>query len=422
MSVEDNVISGSELKTMLHEHLEQKVDEEEDRGMTWAFKNPAAMDYFKKDILQVYVVVYRADPEVKHMLTAAIRESGSVVGVTGEGLNDARALSDANLGFAMGQDGCAAAKEHADIILTDDNFASVVNAIRWGRNMQDNTRKFIQYQMTVNISCLTFVIFSIVTLGFSPFSVFQLLWINLVMDVLAAIAFATEHPHPTNLRKERIKKKDSIITPLMVRATLSQALYQFLVMVVLLFFGPAMFGIRYDFYPLAPLTVEVEGVDEPTRRLQHQTLLFQTFMMLNFFNMLNCRVLGQKPPAGLDLENNDPLSPQEAEALKARRELNIFTRIFDNWWFLIILLFELNFQYLMVQYPAFSNIFITTPLTLNMHITTLCLGLGSWLVMVGVKFTPEKFLKKMPVMGEDEKTLEATQDAIKKGAAYAELE
>ena len=97
----------------------------------------------------------------------------------------------------MGEDGCAAAKDHADIILTDDNFTSVVNAIRWGRNIQDNTRKFIQFQMTVNISCLTIVILSVITLGFSPFSVFQLLWINLVMDVLAAIAFATEHPHPT---------------------------------------------------------------------------------------------------------------------------------------------------------------------------------------------------------------------------------
>ena len=158
-------------------------DDEEGRGETWVFRDDNSISDFKMNILQRIVVVYRADPQVKHMFTSAIRQTNTVVGVTGEGLNDARALSEASVGFAMGEDGCAAAKDHADIILTDDNFTSVVNAIRWGRNMQDNTRKFIQFQMTVNMSCLSIVILSIITLGFSPFSVFQLLWINLIMDV-----------------------------------------------------------------------------------------------------------------------------------------------------------------------------------------------------------------------------------------------
>ena len=246
---ETNIISGEELKKQLSDLMVKTDDTEEGRGETWRLSKDCER-IFKEKILQVYIVVYRADPEVKHMFTAAIRDTGTVVGVTGEGLNDARALSEASVGFAMGEDGCAAARDHADIILTNDNFTSVLNAIRWGRNIQDNTRKFIQFQMTVNVSCLVFVILSIITLGFSPFSVFQLLWINLIMDVLAAIAFATEHPHPTELRKERIKSKDKIFTPLMLRAISSQALYQFLVMIILLYFGPSMFNIDYDFYPL----------------------------------------------------------------------------------------------------------------------------------------------------------------------------
>jgi len=369
-------------------------DTEEDRGTTFEFINDGAVKDFKQSILQVYIVVYRADPEVKHMFASAIRQSGTIVGVTGEGLNDARALSEASVGFAMGEDGCAAAKDHADIILTDDNFVSVVNAIRWGRNIQDNTRKFIQYQMTVNVSCLAIVIFSIICLGFSPFSVFQLLWINLVMDVLAAIAFATEHPHPTELRKERIRKKEKIVTPLMWRAVTSQALYQFLVMIILLFFGPAMFDIRYEFYPLKAL---FNGSD-PTYRLQHQTLMFQTFMLMNLFNMLNCRVLGRMPDkkaSSREMQDSVVLNQSEDSEM-ARRELNIFTRIFSNWWFLIILLAELNLQYFMVQYSGVGVVFMTTPLTLGMHMTALLLGLGSLGVAAAVKFTPEKLLKKFP--------------------------
>jgi len=90
-------------------------------------------------------LVYRATPTLKHMLTAAFRLSGTTIGVTGEGLSDARALSEASVGFTMGQDGCSAAKDHADVILMDDNFKTVLTSIRWGRNIQDNVRKFIQF-------------------------------------------------------------------------------------------------------------------------------------------------------------------------------------------------------------------------------------------------------------------------------------
>jgi Ca2+ transporting ATPase len=168
----------------------------------------------------------------------------------------------------MGQDGCSAAKDHADVILMDDNFETVITAIRYGRNIQDNVRKFIQFQMTVNVSCMIFVLSTALILGHSPFSVMQLLWINLIMDVLAAIAFSTENPHPTEIRKERINAKENIITKPMMRSILSQSMYQLFVMVLMLYAGPAMFKIPYKLYT-EDLRNSVGDVEVASNRLLH---------------------------------------------------------------------------------------------------------------------------------------------------------
>lgn len=218
-------MSSDDLLNQLRPLMKEDDDREEGRGKTYVFINKECRKRFSKDIKKNVLLVYRATPELKHMFTCALRQAGSTIGVTGEGLSDARALSEANVGFTFGEDGCSAAKDHADIILMDDNFFTVITAIRWGRNLQDNVRKFIQFQMTVNISCLTFVLITAVILGHSPFVVVQLLWINLIMDVLAAIAFSTEAPHPTDIRKERVSVKDPLITKPMMRAILSQSIY-----------------------------------------------------------------------------------------------------------------------------------------------------------------------------------------------------
>ena len=358
----------------------EKVEDKVEGGYTWEFKGRDEQErdqrkkHFKSAIKQRTQVVYRATPQDKHMFVAAMKRSGSSCALTGEGINDALALSEASVGFAMGQDGCSVAKDHADIIILNDNFSSVVNAVRWGRNIFDNCRKFVQFQMTVNISCLFIVILGGTFLGNSPFSIIQLLWINLVMDVLAAIALSTEAPHPTRLRAERIKKSDKILTPYMWRAVTSQAAYQALVMLVLLFAGPAMFGIGYNLIS-TPL-YNADGT--PSYHLQHNTLMFQTFMMMNLFNMFNCRVLESK---------GDP-------------QWNVLDGIWRNWWFLIIWFAELNMQIFMVGYADFGKIFQTTPLTLGMHITALVLGLGSIGVAAIVKKTPEDLLKYFPELNE----------------------
>lgn len=177
------------------------------------------------------------------------------------------ALEEADVGFCMGS-GCSVAKDHADIIFMDDNFSSIFNAVKWGRNIFENCRKFIMFQLTVNISCLFIVLVSCLTIGSSPFTVVQLLWINMVMDVLAAIALATEAPHPTKLRKDRIKKTDNFVIPVMWRQIFSQVLYQAIVMLVLLYLGPMMFGIEYKLVENEPFYVELsDGEIYPTYRL-----------------------------------------------------------------------------------------------------------------------------------------------------------
>ena len=196
------------------------------------------------------------------------------------------------------------------------------------------------------------------------------------MDVLAAIALATEAPHPTELKSERIKKNDNSLTPVMWRSISSQVLYQFIVLAVLLYAGPTMFGIPYNL--VSSSMRDPEGV--ASYRMQHYTLLFQSFVMMNLFNMVNCRKL-----------------PTERE-----KELNIFSRIHHNWWFLIVLGIELNLQFFMIGYPFAGIIFSTTTLTLGMQITAVSVGAGSWLVALLVKMTPYRWVSIFPEMSEDE--------------------
>ena len=127
--------------------------------------------------------------------------------------------------------------------------------------------------MTVNVACIIFVVSTALILGHSPFSVMQLLWINLIMDVLAAIAFATENPHPTEIRKERINAADNIITKPMMRSILSQSIYQLFIMFLMMYAGPIMFGIEYNLYK-TELREQIGDQEYPTNRLLHQTLLF----------------------------------------------------------------------------------------------------------------------------------------------------
>lgn len=393
------MMDGDQLKQQLLTWMEEAEDTEEGRGKTWVFKNVESKKKFKRDVKKHMLLVYRATPALKHMLVCALRGTDAVVGVTGEGLGDARALSEANVGFTMGQDGCSAAKDHADVIMIDDNFYTVITAIKWGRNVQDNVRKFVQFQLTVNLVTMLFVLSTALILGHSPFNVVQLLWINLVMDVLAAIAFSTENPSDT-IRRDRISPKDRIITQPMMRSILFQTIYQLLVMILLLYVGPKAGGYEYELF-----TTQMTNPDgTPSYRCLHQTFMFQCFVMMTLFNMVNCRVL-DPIPVEKSIEQSG-LEEQQQESAAAKPNFNIFTRPFSNFWFWIILFAEFNIQFIMVGYNFTSKFFSTTPLHASMHFTALGLGLGSWAVGALTKLSGDKVIKAMPVFGEDQQALE----------------
>ncbi|KAG9390841.1 Cation-transporting P-type ATPase [Carpediemonas membranifera] len=143
-------------------------------------------------VIPTLQVVARSTPSDKLKLVTRLRALGEVVAVTGDGANDAPALKEADVGLAMGISGTEVAKEASDIILLDDNFHSVEMAILWGRAVYDNIRKFLQFQLTVNVVALVIAFTGALFLGESPLGAVQLLWVNLIMDTLAALALATE--------------------------------------------------------------------------------------------------------------------------------------------------------------------------------------------------------------------------------------
>lgn len=264
----------------------------------------------------------------------------------------------------MGISGCEVAKEASDIVILDDNFCSVFKAAQWGRSIYDNIRKFIQFQLTVNIVAVLLVFFGGATLGQSPLNVIQLLWINIVMDTLAALALATEPPHPTELKKERVRKHDKIIMPVMLRNVFGQALYQFLVLIVFLYFAPLMFDMNYDY-----INEDFYNKDgSPTNRLYHYTLIFHTFMLMQLFNQINSRNISLK-------------------------DINVFNRFFNNFYFLIILTGEFLLQWAIVEFGG--KLFRTTPLTWRMNLVATCLGAATLLVQLGLKYIPEEIVNKV---------------------------
>ena len=190
-----------------------EVTEGSDGKLTYNFENEENLAGVLKDLK----VLGRSTPYDKYMLVCAMQSRGAIVAVTGESHNDADALATADVGFAMGLAGCETAKDAAPMMLIDDNFASIIRAVMWGRSIYSNVRKFLLFQMTVNLAVLFFVVIGCVTFGEPPFSVPQLIWVNMIMDVLAALALATEPPNPKIIRDKPTKVEDDIFTGVLWR-------------------------------------------------------------------------------------------------------------------------------------------------------------------------------------------------------------
>uniref|UniRef100_A0A914PCM6 Calcium-transporting ATPase n=1 Tax=Panagrolaimus davidi TaxID=227884 RepID=A0A914PCM6_9BILA len=285
------------------------------------------------ELLPKLRVVARAQPSDKYFLAKGIIDSTisfnrEVLAVTSNGTNDAPALKKADVGFAMGIAGSDVAKEASDIILTDDSFSSIVKSIMWSRNIYDSVAKFLQFQLTVNIVAVVVVFVGACVIQDTPLKAVQMLWINLIMDTFASFAFTTEPPTEDILKRKPYDRRSPIISKKMLRNIVGHAIYQLIVLIVLVFAGVKTFDIQSD-----PAS-------------QHFTIVFNTFVMMTLFNELNAR--------------------------KIHCERNIFEGLFSNPHFYWIWIFTFVFQILIVQFGG--EWFSSAPL--KWHHWLACLGFG----------------------------------------------
>nr|CDJ88738.1 ATPase and Haloacid dehalogenase hydrolase domain containing protein [Haemonchus contortus] len=313
-------------------------------------------------------VLARAQPADKYTLVKGIIDSKAtpqreIVAVTGDGTNDGPALKKADVGFAMGIAGTDVAKEASDIILTDDNFTSIVKAVMWGRNVYDSISKFLQFQLTVNVVAVLTAFIGAVTVSDSPLKAVHMLWINLIMDTLASLALATEVPTDELLNRKPYGRKKSLISRTMVKNILCHALYQLLILFTIFYYGDRIFGIKSGLY--APLFAPPS---------QHFTIVFNAFVMMTLFNEVNAR--------------------------KVHGERNVFKGLASNRVFCVIWISTFIGQILITQFGAAW--FSTAPLTMNQWIVCLALGVSTLLWGQVVATIPSKKLPKTWKVGRGE--------------------
>ncbi|XP_021815956.1 calcium-transporting ATPase 8, plasma membrane-type-like [Prunus avium] len=230
----------------------------------------------REEFAEKISVMGRSSPNDKLLLVQALRRKGHVVAVTGDGTNDAPALREADIGLAMGIQGTEVAKESSDIIILDDNFATVVKVVRWGRSVYANIQKFIQFQLTVNVAALIINVVAAISSGDVPLNAVQLLWVNLIMDTLGALALATEPPTDHLMDRNPVGRKEPLITKIMWWNLLVQAFYQSIVLLILNFRGISILHLTHD------------PNRDHANKLKN-TLIFNTFVLCQIFNEFNAR-------------------------------------------------------------------------------------------------------------------------------------
>ncbi|XP_075691473.1 plasma membrane calcium-transporting ATPase 3 isoform X5 [Rhinoderma darwinii] len=310
-------------------------------------------------------VLARSSPTDKHTLVkgiidSTIGEQRQVVAVTGDGTNDGPALKKADVGFAMGLAGTDVAKEASDIILTDDNFSSIVKAVMWGRNVYDSISKFLQFQLTVNVVAVIVAFTGACITQDSPLKAVQMLWVNLIMDTFASLALATEPPTESLLLRKPYGRNKPLISRTMMKNILGHAVYQLIIIFTLLFAGEIFFDI--DSGRNAPLH------SPPS---EHYTIIFNTFVLMQLFNEINAR--------------------------KIHGERNVFDGIFANPIFCSIVLGTFAVQILIVQFGG--KPFSCSPLNTQQWLWCLFVGVGELVWGQVISTVPTSHLKCLKEAG-----------------------
>jgi len=293
-------------------------------------------------ILPELRVLARSSPSDKYRLVTRLKHLKEVVAVTGDGTNDGPALKAADVGFGMGIAGTEIAKEASDIIIMDDNFASIVKAVMWGRCVRQNIQKFLQFQLTVNMVALTMALVAAAADKGEPLRPIQFLWVNLIQDTLAALALATEKPSMGLLNQSPAGRKERLITPTMWRNMIAGSAYQLAILFMMIFAGDKIWNIKEP---------DIDKLEDPSI---HYTMVFNTFVFLQLFNEINAR----------RLDNH----------------WNTFSGFFSNWLFLGIIGFCVVGQVMFVQFGGTA--LATEPLDVGQWFS--CVGLGASILIVSV--------------------------------------
>ncbi|KAK3136077.1 hypothetical protein QOZ80_5BG0427680 [Eleusine coracana subsp. coracana] len=333
-------------------------------GPEFRNKSPEEM----RDLIPKIQVMARSLPLDKHTLVTNLRGMfREVVAVTGDGTNDAPALHESDIGLAMGIAGTEVAKESADVIVLDDNFTTIINVARWGRAVYLNIQKFVQFQLTVNIVALVINFVSACITGSAPLTAVQLLWVNMIMDTLGALALATEPPNDDMMKRPPVGRGESFITKIMWRNIIGQSLYQLVVLGALMFGGERLLNIKgADSKSLVVLgalmfggerLLNIKGADSKS---VINTLIFNSFVFCQVFNEINSREM---------------------------QKINVFHGMFSNWIFLGIIAVTVAFQVVIIE---FLGTFAST-VPLDWQLWLVSIGLGSISLIVGA------ILKCIPV-------------------------
>ncbi|KAG2594145.1 hypothetical protein PVAP13_5NG623400 [Panicum virgatum] len=308
-------------------------------GPDFRTKSPNEM----KEIIPRIQVMARSLPLDKHTLVTNLRGMfGEVVAVTGDGTNDAPALHEADIGLAMGIAGTEVAKENADVIIMDDNFSTIINVAKWGRSVYINIQKFVQFQLTVNVVALMVNFVSASFTGSAPLTIVQLLWVNLIMDTLGALALATEPPNDAMMQRPPVGRGDNFITKVMWRNIIGQSIYQLIVLGILIFKGKSL--------------LQLNGDRSDT---QLNTFIFNTFVFCQVFNEVNSREM---------------------------EKINVFSGIFSSWIFSAVAGATAAFQVIIVE--LLGTFASTEHLSGRLWLTSVLIGSVSLMIGAILKLIP----------------------------------
>ena len=348
------------------------VEDGQDEEKTYSL-HPNGQQAFNR-IIGSLKVIGRAEPEDKLRLVVGLRNcleddedetSGRRVAVVGEGINDVEAFEAANVSFAV-QHGSSLARNRASMILQTNDFDSCMRAVMWGRNVYLNVQRFLQFQLSCNFAVIVVVFMSQISMTQSCLNATQLIWVNLIMDILGALALASTRPQ-TDIATYRAGE-GNIMTGVMYRQVFGLGLFQLLIMCIVMWPGKNFFDVHY---------LKTDMTSESDVKREHFTLIFNTFIWLQVFNMINCRDVSAKKMHG-------------------------FTGLFSNFMTLIILAIIIGVQVLACfDFLKVGTLFFLTDRITGREFAVTVVCASSLLAANALlKLVPERWVSKMPTLDE----------------------